>query len=459
LPRIDPPSLGCTTIGATRHYDPAVVGGATSRRRFLGVAGAAAATALLPPARAGGLDLLGSVSAAFRAQVPLPPTGVDAPFDHVVLLMMENRSFDHLLGWVPGANGRQHGLKYKTRDGKSHPTFDLGTDYHACKYRDPLHSWQAGQIHLHDGAGDGFLRTTFNNDFFPIGYYTRTALPILGGLATHYTVLDNYFSALLAATWPNRFYQHAAATDVDESGTWPGGPPGTPGNSQSAIQTAIWDRLAAAGLTGRYYHDSQPFTACFASRKYDAISKPFEEFLADAKAGELPDVAFVDPNMDDPAEAVGSSNDYHPRGSIRAGEGFLQSVYEAVRKSPNWDRTVLVINFDEWGGFYDHVVPPKVMDDSVNPFPGEHPDYTQLGFRVPCVVISPYAPRRVFSGGAPFEHCSVLRMIEWRWGLEPMTARDANARNLAEVLDLSAARKPARLRHVKGLTARACPAR
>src|SRR5581483_8918474 len=130
----------------------------------------------------------------------------------------------------------------------------------------------------------------------------------------------------------------------------------------------------------------------------------------------------------------------------------------AVRTSPNWDRTVMVVNFDEWGGFYDHVVPPKVADDNVNPFAGPHPDYTQLGFRVPCVVISPYAPKRVFDGsaGGPFEHCSVLRMIEWRWGLEPLTTRDASARNLAEVLDFSDPQPAVHLKHVKGLTAKAC---
>lgn len=427
----------------------------------MGLAGAATATALVPHFRAGAIDLIGR---AVRPGVtPLPPTGADAPFDHVVLLMMENRSFDHLLGWLPGANGRQKGLKYETRDGKSHPTYDLGTDYQGCGNRDPAHNWKAGVVHLHDGAGDGFLRTTFGDDYFPIGYYTRKAVPVLGGLALRYTAVDNYFSSILGPTWPNRFYQHAAATDVDDSGSWPGAPPGTPGGSKSAIQTAIWDRLADAGLTGRYYHDSQPFTACFASGKYDAISKPFPEFLADAEAGELPNVSFVDPNMDDPAELAGTSNDYHPRGSIRAGEGFVQQVYDAVRTSPLWDRTVMVINFDEWGGFYDHVLPPKVIDNNVNPFPGEHPDYSQLGFRVPCIVISPYAPKRVFGtdfgGGDPFEHCSVLRMIEWRWNLAPMSARDAYARNLAEVLDFSNPRKPARLKHFKAPKPKACVTR
>jgi phospholipase C len=422
----------------------------TSRRRFLGIAGAAAATALVPATRSAAL---GAMSRALSNR-PALPLGADAPFDHVIVLMMENRSFDHLLGWVPGADGRQRGLKYQTRDSESHATFDLGSDAQGCGHRDPAHGWQAGLIHLDDGKADGFLRTNFD-DLFAIGYYTRKHVPVMGALATSYTLLDNYFSSLLAATWPNRFYQHAAATDVDDSGTWPGGAPGTRGG-QSLIQTAIWDRLAEAGLTGRYYADGQPFTKIFASGKYDAITYPFDQFLADAEAGDLPNVAFVDPNFDDEAERLGTSNDDHPFGSILVGEGFIQQVYDAVHKSPNWERSVFVLNFDEWGGFFDHVVPPKVLDDNVNPFPGEHPDYSQLGFRVPCVVASPYAPKRVFSGGAPFEHCSILRMIEWRWDLEPMSARDANARNLADVLDFSRPRRAPRIPHFEAPKPKPC---
>jgi phospholipase C len=100
----------------------------------------------------------------------------------------------------------------------------------------------------------------------------------------------------------------------------------------------------------------------------------------------------------------------------------------------------LVISYDEWGGFFDHVAPPLVVDDTVRPDTwGPHPDYRQLGFRVPNVVASPFSPMGQVGhdGGGPFEHTSVLKMIEWRWGLEPLTARDHNARNLADMLDFS----------------------
>ncbi len=116
-----------------------------------------------------------------------------------------------------------------------------------------------------------------------------------------------------------------------------------------------------------------------------------------------------------------------------------------------------MVNFDEWGGFYDHVVPPRVRDDTVGAPPGPHPDYEQLGFRVPCIVMSRWSPRRIVSDG-PYEHCSILRMIEWRWDLEPMTLRDRSARNLAEVLDFSLDRAPVTLPAFSAPEPQACPA-
>ena len=115
-------------------------------------------------------------------------------------------------------------------------------------------------------------------------------------------------------------------------------------------------------------------------------------------------------------------------------------VFTAVRKGPRWDRTVLVVHYDQWGGYFDHVVPPKVIDDNANPRPGPHPDYSQLGFRVPCVVASTFSVGKPIVGGTPFEHTSILRMIEWRWDLPALAVRDRNARNLAEAFDFARAR-------------------
>jgi phospholipase C len=160
-------------------------------------------------------------------------------------------------------------------------------------------------------------------------------------------------------------------------------------------------------------------------------------------AGNLPNVSYVDPAFD--TEENGTSADDHPLGDIRLGERFVADTYHALADAGYLDNTVLIVTFDEWGGFFDHVPPPQVIDDT-NPDDVDHsgdsstptdgqliPDYRQLGIRVPAIVVSNLAPRRVVHHG-PFEHTSTLKMIESVFGLNSLTARDANAENLGMVL-------------------------
>ena len=418
-----------------------------TRRGFLrgatGAAGAVGLGALSASALAAcGTDGKGGSGATASAPGTTAATGTalpdpaQAPFDTVVVVMMENRSFDTLLGWVPGADGKQAGLTYLDSAGAPQQTWHLAPHWQGCQYQDPFHTVPAMNAAFNGGKVDGFLRYQPVGDHFPLGYYLPEDLPHLAALAQGYTLFDRYFSSLLAPTWPNRLYQLSATTDLYETGVYPTGD--APGPSK--LPLAIFDRTAAAGLTARYYSPGAPMTAVYASRRYDPITVPYTKFLADAKAGTLPNVAFVDPLMVPEDELHGSSTDMHPYGSVKAGDAFLGEVHEAIRTSPQWDRTVMVINWDENGGFFDHVVPPTCTDDTVAVGPGA-PTFTNLGFRVPCIVVSPFAPARIEHGG-PYEHCSVLKMIEWRWGLPPMTARDANAKNLAEALDLSGRRDP-----------------
>ena len=155
-------------------------------------------------------------------------------------------------------------------------------------------------------------------------------------------------------------------------------------------------------------------------------------FLAACATGSLPEVAFVDPRFID--EQSGTSNDDHPHADIRNGEAFLNLVYTAVTTSPAWRNTVLIINFDEWGGFFEHVPPPTAPIPEADAAAGNEDG--RLGFRVPCVIVSPFA-RRAYVATPVFDHTSILRFIEWRWNLKPLTERDATANNLAEVLDFS----------------------
>ena len=386
-----------------------------SRRDFLR---AAAATGLVAATRPWHLiDAYADVAAA-------------PPFEHVVVVMMENRSFDHFLGWLPGAVGRQAGLAYTDAKGDTYPTYDLKDDHQGCGYTDPDHSFTGFISEYNRGRLDGFLRAGKGGgpgDTFPIGYYTEPTVATLGGLARSYTLSDNYFCSIMAETYPNRFYMHSGATDREVNG------------SQTCSLKTIWDSLSTAGLTGGYYFTDLPFLALYPAGKYGSIMKDVSQFMVDAAAGTLPNVSFVDPALN--AEGEGLSRDDHPHADVTAGEYFLSQVYSAVRSSPLWSKTVMVITYDEWGGFYDHVLPPHAMDSTVFTGPGPHADPTQLGFRVPNVVISPFSPPgRIVQGGQPFDHTSILRMIEWRWNLPPLTTRTAHARNLADMLDFRLAR-------------------
>jgi len=413
-----------------------------SRRKFLSGAAGTAGLGALAVAGMGGWDAAGAITRASTlatkgsSKVKLPKAK-DAPFDTVVVVMMENRSFDTMLGWLPGANGKQAGLSYTDGAGQSHDTWHLAPDWQGCQFQDPFHIWPAVKIQFNDGKVDGFLKTQPLGDQFPIGYYEKSDLPILAAVSQNFTTFDNYFCSMLGPTWPNRFYQLCATTDLDDTGDYP--EPGQP--RPSNLETAIFDRTKAAGLTAAYYSPGEPMTGLFASKKYDDITYSYPRFLEDAAAGKLPNVSFVDPNYTAEAEFNGTSTDYHAYGSVQQGEAFLSQVYDAITQSPQWDRTVMVVNFDEHGGFFDHVVPPAVEDDTVLPGSGPFPNLKNLGFRVPAIAVSPFAPKKIEKAG-PYEHCSVLKMIEWRWGLKPMTVRDAKAKNFAEALDFSKRRDP-----------------
>jgi len=371
-----------------------------TRRHLLGAAGASGLLA------AGASRWLPEEPALAAPTLPAP---ADSGIEHVVVVMMENRSFDHFLGWLPGADGKQAGLSFRDRYGVKHPTHHLEA-FASCGFHDPDHSYEGGRIQLNGGRCDGWLRSG-QNDLLSIGYYKQADLDFFGQAAPHWTTFDRYFSAVMAETYPNRFYQHAAQTDRLHNNT-----------DQCTLPT-IWDRLKAKGVSGTYYYSDVPFTALWYDKHLD-ISQHFAQFLTDAAAGTLPAVSFVDPRFTD--EESGTSSDDHPHADIRAGEAFLNQVYDAVRNGPGWEKTVMVINYDEWGGFFDHVAPGRAADVSSR---------TALrGFRVPAVLISPLA-RRGHVAHRTYDHTSILRMIEWRWGLKPLTPRDANARNIAEVLD------------------------
>jgi phospholipase C len=383
-----------------------------NRRDFLrGVAGTSGAVV------AG--SLLGKHILADSSALPAP---AESGIEHIVVVMMENRSFDHMLGWLPGADGRQAGLKYPDSSGALQSTYPLDT-YIGCGHPDPDHSYQGGRDEYNDGKMNGWLRTT-TNDIFCIGYYTEVDLPFFSAFARNYTTLDQYFPSILSSTFPNRVFFHAAQTDrLDNS------------LSISTLPT-IWDALADAGVSNQYYYSNVPFLALW-GEKYIPISALYPQFLVDAAAGTLPAVSVVDPRytlIDD-----GEGNDDHPHADLRAGEAFLGQVFKAVSSGPGWAKTVLIVTRDEWGGFFEHVVPPRAIapndidTDLVN-------GKALLGMRVPVIVASPFSRGNSATpviNSHVYDHTSILKFIEWRWGLKPLTARDAAMNNLALALNFS----------------------
>ena len=344
--------------------------------------------------------------------LPALPNPGDSGIEHIVVVTMENRSFDHFLGWLPNADGKQAGLSYVDSAGVSHATHSLSGDYTGCPHPDPDHSYSGGRVEYDNGLMDGFLRAG-SNDVYSIGFYGEQDIPFYAELARNYTACDGYFASILGPTFPNRLFLHAAQTDRLSNST-----------NISSLPT-IWDRLVAAGVSANYFYSNVPFLALWGV-KYLGISRLYEEFLLRASTGTLPAVSFVDPRytvLDD-----GTGNDDHPHADIREGDLFLYQTFEAVAKGPKWANTVFIVNFDEWGGFFEHVVPPRATAGN-NVDPDLVNGKALLGLRVPTVVASPFSrgnPADPRVSAPVFDHTSVLKLIEWRWGLAPLTPRDAS---------------------------------
>jgi len=377
-----------------------------SRRRLLGGAAAGASALLVANSQIGRAAAATTTATDGRGRLPRVPAA--SGIDHVIVVTMENRSFDHYLGWVQGADGPRAKQKYRDVDGVAHPIWHLDT-FTGEAYHDPNHSHVGGLAQYNGGACDGWLVAP-DNDIYSIGYYGKDDLDFYRGAAAYWTVCDRFFASTLGPTYPNRFYTHSAQTDRITNTT------------AIATMPTIWDSLATAGVDARYYYCDLPFIALYGG-KYTSISHPFAEFLTDCSAGTLPSVSYVDPRFF--TTVNGPQADDHPHADIRLGQSFLNQIYEAVTASPQWGRTLLVITYDEWGGFFDHV-PPGFAPDA-NPANG------QRGFRIPTILIGPRVERHNVSHRT-FDHTSILKFIEWRWGLPALTPRDAAANNIADAL-------------------------
>jgi len=262
-----------------------------------------------------------------------------------------------------------------------------------------------------------------------MAYFTGDDIPFYYGLARTFPLADRWFGSTLCQTYPNRrFLMAGTAAGIVSTSTDSLLAPAPPNGN-------IFDRLNTHGIAWRNYYSDLPSAAIlltFASQNGDKLVK-IAQFFTDAAAGTLPAVSLVDPLFN------GGGSEEDPD-DIRVGEEFASRVINAVMSGPGWPRTLLVWLYDEHGGYYDHVRPPRaVLPDDIPPnimVPPDQPGrYDRYGFRVPAVVVSPYArPNHV--SHTVRDHTAILKFIETKWNLGALTRRDANADDLLDCLDL-----------------------
>jgi len=336
------------------------------------------------------------VAEAARKQRRTPlPDPKNLPIDTIVVLMMENRSFDHYLGWLPGADGRQAGLTFTDKQ-------------------------------LNGGKCDGFLRSG-GNDVFSISYYQEGDLGFIQDAAKTFTTYDRFHCSLMGSTLPNREYMHAGESYGQIDNDLPFGLTGLgfPDNT-------IFAALQKAGVSNRYFFNDLPISALWGVPGL-ARSGSVAEYYARAATGTLPNVSYVDPNFAaSVGEGPGVSGDEHPHGDVRTGQAFMADVVHAFMESPQFKTGALFITYDEWGGFFDHVRAPRVPDQ--RNASDIDKDYGQMGFRIPTICVSPYA-RRGHVAHTTYGFESILKFISYRFGIKPLNKRVAYASNIARSLD------------------------
>jgi phospholipase C len=390
-----------------------------------------------------GLSALGRSAHADLLNIALPSLGIETrpsktPVEHLVVLMMENRSVDHLLGWYgaenPKFDAHQHAQFPDLRQGPDGPmleTQDWGElgrrNYHGRANADPNHSWNGGRAERRGGALDGWLDPATHNDEFSLSYYNAVDVPVWAQLTRDYQTYDRWFAALLGSTYPNRYYLHSGQTGGIKDNTFFVSMPDRPEWSLGFDWPTVWTLCESFGVTCGYYFSNLPVTALWGGRHL-LHCRPMAEFYADAALGRLPQVTFLDPWFVVPN---GLANDDHPHADIRLGQALISDVVEAFATSPQYRCGALAITYDEWGGFWDHVQPPHVRDDrGTAGDPGGPDDFGQLGFRVPSTIVSPWTKRPGSVDHTVYEHSSITRFISDNWNLPQLTARTRGAASI-----------------------------
>jgi phospholipase C len=427
-----------------------------SRRGFLIAAGSAAAalaidgcsdksTARAPnqnsaSGRAGSTATATPFRSAGQRPDPTKPEGTDLvpQVEHIVVVMQENHSYDSYFGMLGRGDGFTLDATGKPTASNADAQGNVVRAFHAastCQASGLSQNWNSSHIQWNNGAMDGFVRSP--SGAAAMAYWDGRDLPFYYGLATTFPVCDRWFASCLGQTYPNRRFLMC-------------------GSALGSVNTIMQDDLPLPqhgtiveslnrnNISWRDYYTLLPTLGLFPPVLAANVDKcpKIEQFFADAAAGTLPAVSFVESN--------GATQSEEAPQDISQGEAFSAKALNAVVASPNWASTVLVFVYDEHGGYYDHVPPPPAVppddiapiltvhpDDHLDGLPAQLPgDYARYGLRVPAVIVSPFA-RKNYVSHVVRDHTSILSLIEHKFNLPALTNRDGAADNLLECLDLA----------------------
>jgi phospholipase C len=349
-----------------------------------------------------------------------------AHIDTFVVVMLENRSFDNFMGGlrldahypaasrIDGLSGQEHNLDAQGQIVRVSRMPGDGRGNYI-----PVHDYRSVRETFNDGKNDRFVALNpgqYQDEV--MSYLGRDQLPYFHALADRFTVFDRWFSSYMGQTWPNRYFLHATTSD--------GRKVNLPLSLGAPI--GIWERMAQRCCSARNYAAGNVlwYSAAFPLRLLSGesamIPGRIEDFFADARSGNLPNFALIDPDF--------KVNDAYPKRSLALCEAFIASLVNAMADSPQWNRSLLLVLFDEHGGYYDHVPPPSTVD--------LRPDFQQLGFRVPALAIGPTV-REGAVVSTPLEHVSVAATLRARFGIESLSERMDATADISDCID------PARL--------------
>ena len=391
---------------------------------------------------------------------------------HVIVLMEENRSFDHLFGY---SNRTKRGLSGREVNpiNDTNPTDgvirvnDNATYINEC---DPNHSLDATSYKIFGEEAfkvgnlsvplmNGFVQWERDEDGHKDGRkshycgvmqaFAPEKLPVINKLAEEFLLFDNFYASVPGPTWPNRMFSYSGTSGgLTATGPWYHLKTG-----HLFPQKTLFDQVAEQGGKWRLYYNDTPWEFYVQSiAHHPEHTRPVTEFFQDCRDGTLPHFSFINPRSGvNLTEGVGS-NDQHPDHDVAVGEQFIKDIYEAVRASPQWNETLLILTYDEHGGFYDHVKPPMGIPppgDGEASYPDKHFAFDRAGMRVPALLISPWVKRGAVVSDPPaaakpkpnsiFELTSIIQstrsLLEVLQGTKPLTQRDAWAADFSYLVN------------------------